>query len=110
MSACDISSFGSGFESFLNKRRVELDFQQFDSFSVGQRVTATTKERGVMSGKIYRFCQASGRFFADVEFTLASLRFLRMIDLEELSVAAERDDLNLTRRRNEALKNGQLAL
>lgn len=78
--------------------RLELDLESLEGFHVGQRVKAD--KPGVKIGKIKRFSEAAGRYFADVEFQIAAMKFLKMISVEKLSPI--RQDIELSRRRSEA--------
>lgn len=104
-SSCDISSFGGAFHSSLNRKRVELDYEAFDNLATGQRVLVLGKDKGVDIGKIKRFSQAAGKFFADVEFRIAALKFLKMINVDRLEVIPFRHDISLSCRRNKAKKS-----
>lgn len=101
-SACEVVNV-SGFESKLNRRRLEVDWQECEGFYIGSRVNVS--KPGLKSGKVHRFVFDGHQYCADVEFKLSFLKFLKMIPIDLLSfVDNQREQsLNLTRRRNEAL-------
>lgn len=111
-SACEVVNV-EGFESKLNLRRLELDDNNLISdegcFHVDQMVKAICKEKGQTLGKVKRFIRSGGMYHADVEFTINALKFLKMIAVIHLEAieTARALDLNLSRRRQEAMQNGQ---
>lgn len=106
---CEIVNI-EGFQSKLNRRRVELDLTCLNSsdgyFRVGEKVAIIFKDKGVQDGKVRRFVKSAGKFYADVELKIKCLTFLRMIpvvDLESKCACPGLElSLDLSARRNEA--------
>lgn len=66
-------------------KRLELDFQSLAPLRVGQTVKATKKLRGMSVGTIKRFTQfAANRYFADVQFEIPAIKFLKAIRVDDL--------------------------